>query len=363
MVELLTVTEAARKMHVSRQAIYGWINSGKIRPVKAAGGTLRIPEDQLIAPIPQRKEAARLDKFRIRDVSHVEQDSTEPLGTKEKFWYWGDDSTQWLFKVGRPATGDNWAEKVACELCNLLGVPHATYELAVWKDKRGVITSSFIPGDKEYRLVHGNELLAELEPSYETTRRYKYAKHTLALVLGVVGRDDVEPPIGFRSFGEIHSAIDVFVGYLMLDAWIANQDRHHENWAILEAINKRKYLAPSYDHAACLGRNETDYNRQKRLVTRDAGYSMSQYVERARSAFYASDGDTKPMSTIDAFREASRGCLGATHSWIQRLKEISPSDTVAILKRLPEDEISEVGIEFAQMILDLNRQRILSLEL
>jgi hypothetical protein len=31
----------------------------------------------------------------------------------------------------------------------------------------------------------------------------------------------------------IQKAVDVFVGYLLLDAWIGNGDRHHENWGIV----------------------------------------------------------------------------------------------------------------------------------
>jgi hypothetical protein len=37
--------------------------------------------------------------------------------------------------------GEDWAEKVASELCKLLGLPHAIYELAsTWEDSRGVIS-------------------------------------------------------------------------------------------------------------------------------------------------------------------------------------------------------------------------------
>jgi len=45
--ELLTITEAAEKMHVSRETIYAWIRSSKIKPVKTPGNRLRIPEEQL----------------------------------------------------------------------------------------------------------------------------------------------------------------------------------------------------------------------------------------------------------------------------------------------------------------------------
>lgn len=51
MAELLTITEAAKKMHVSRETIYAWIRSGKVKPFRTPGGTYRIPEEQLIIPI------------------------------------------------------------------------------------------------------------------------------------------------------------------------------------------------------------------------------------------------------------------------------------------------------------------------
>src|SRR5712691_13257238 len=38
-----------------------------------------------------------------------------------------------------------------------------------------------------------------------------------------------EVPIGWTPFAGVREAVDVFVGYLMFDAWIANTDRHHEN--------------------------------------------------------------------------------------------------------------------------------------
>ena len=48
--ELLTIIEAAKKMHVSRETIYAWIRKGKIRPIRTPSGTFRIDEGQLIIP-------------------------------------------------------------------------------------------------------------------------------------------------------------------------------------------------------------------------------------------------------------------------------------------------------------------------
>lgn len=47
----------------------------------------------------------------------------EQLGTKGKFWYRDSSGKRVLFKEGRPGTGENWAEKIACEIAELLGLP------------------------------------------------------------------------------------------------------------------------------------------------------------------------------------------------------------------------------------------------
>lgn len=49
---LLTISEAASKMSVSRQSIYSWIRKGKIQPVRTPGGRYRIPEEQLTVVSP-----------------------------------------------------------------------------------------------------------------------------------------------------------------------------------------------------------------------------------------------------------------------------------------------------------------------
>ena len=95
----------------------------------------------------------------------------EQLGTKTKFWYRDDMERSILFKEGRPGTGENWAEKVSCEICKLLGIPHADYDLAIWKKRKGVATPNFVP--EGGRLVLGNELLAKVIDGYDGGQRYQ----------------------------------------------------------------------------------------------------------------------------------------------------------------------------------------------
>ncbi len=55
----------------------------------------------------------------------------EQLGSRDKYWFIGDDGdTQYLFKLGRPGTGEHWAEVVVARIADFLGIPHAEYDLA-----------------------------------------------------------------------------------------------------------------------------------------------------------------------------------------------------------------------------------------
>ena len=63
----------------------------------------------------------------------------EQLGTKEKFWV-KRGAEDWLLKFGRSGSGENWAEKAACELARALGIPCARYELAKFGDRPGVVS-------------------------------------------------------------------------------------------------------------------------------------------------------------------------------------------------------------------------------
>ncbi len=281
----------------------------------------------------------------------------EQLGTKTKFWFRDQDGQSMLFKEGRPGTGENWAEKVCCEICGLLDIPHATYELAVWKERKGVVTSSFVP--QGARLVFGNELLAKIFSEYEEDKRYRVRQHTVRTVMAVASFKDVGLPLGWSAPAAFENASDLFVGYLMLDALVSNQDRHHENWGLVFVPDQGVFLAPTFDHASSLGRNETDKVRVEMLATRDKGRSVEAYVERAISALYATPPGPKPVGTLEAFEEAARIRPIAAAYWINKLASIDRKEFKAILDAVPDTEISQPARNFACRMLEINMQRIL----
>jgi hypothetical protein len=304
--------------------------------------------------------------FPIIRVDSRSAEQLEPLGTKPKFWY-RDGGRRILFKAEERGTGEDWAEKIACELCTLLGLPHVHYELAVdvAKDIPGVVCETCAPPPLAMGL--GNQLLQALDPDYPEGRKYKVRQHTVAAVTEVL--ELLLPPPVFYSQGMpagIDSAQAVFVGYVMLDAWIANQDRHHENWAALRApgelTSANLYLAPTFDHGASMARNLTDEERTERLASRDGGRQIPAFVRRARSAFYADAAQAKPMTTMEAWLAFSRMTPQAAKIWIDKLRCIDSTAVQRVLDEAPPHRMSQLCRQFTLELLMENQRRLVDEE-
>jgi hypothetical protein len=300
------------------------------------------------------------NEFRIIVVTEeaYERSLSETMGSKYKFWFNHEKLGFCLYKQARLNTGEDWAEKIAAELCELLGLPHALYELAeTWESECGVVSPSFVP--KGGTLVHGNEILTPMVPNYPTFATYKEAsQHTIDVVLRAIEEAHLSFPIDWIVPSDLETPVDLFVGYLLLDAWIGNGDRHHENWGFVRnratsALIETMYIAPTYDHASCLGRELSDEKRQSR--------SAQAYVNKCLSAFYSSVDDRKPLKTFDVFSQVAHRYPKAADIWLNRLGNISSANTLEIFRRIPSHRLSPIAAGFAQEILELNRNRLLTL--
>lgn len=298
-----------------------------------------------------------LEKFPIIDVPLDASESEEAMGTKEKFWFRHQELGHCLYKKARQNTGEDWAEKIAAELCKLLKLPSADYELAICNEERGIVSPSFVP--EGGTLITGNDVLSRTLPSYPKDSKNP-SQHTMDLVFSAIEDASVNLPINWTPAPNIKTIAETFVGYLLLDAWIGNTDRHHENWAFI-SIDDKIYLAPTYDHASSLGRNESDEKRQRRLTTKDSGFSVLAYIEKCTSALYAKNSDKKPLTTFNAFRHASHEYPKAAKAWLNNLAKVSSNDTLRLFERIPSNLITQTAIDFAQKILELNQSRLLKL--
>lgn len=301
--------------------------------------------------------------FPIRKVDQGQAEDIEYLGTKRKFWF-TSGGQRYLFKAEERGTGEDWAEKIVAELCRVLGIPHVEYDLAYEFEgepaiQPGVICPSFAP--RPLSLVLGNQLLVQRDPAYpaEEERKYGIRAYTVDAVADVVAALHPPSPEWMRGTpAEITTALGVFIGYMMLDAWVANQDRHHQNWgAILNAGMLR--LSPTFDHGASLARNLTDEDRKSRLETRDKNRTVEHFAGKARSGFYATPKDDKTMLALDVFQKFAERDVAAARIWLGKLAGISQNVLDAILAEVPPQRMSPVTRAFTLELLMINQRRLL----
>lgn len=307
------------------------------------------------------RDESAMTEFPIRRVDRSRSQSVEPLGSKPKFWF-RDGNRRLLFKAEDRGTGEDWAEVVSCHLCGLIGLPHVEYELAAEYDgeqyiRPGVICENM--ARKPLGLLLGNQLLLAVDPQYPTAQRFKVRQHTVEAVSGIVSGLSPPPDNWMTGVpGGVSSALDVFAGYVMLDAWIANQDRHHENWGALSK-DSAVQLAPTFDHGAALARNILDEEREERMTTKDRNRTIAAFAEKGRSAFYGSAADQRALELRKAFRLFSSLVPSAAVAWLDRLRAVNQDDISAILESVPLARMSPTCKRFTLELLLANKRRLL----
>ncbi|HHE3641572.1 TPA: hypothetical protein ACPDXI_001784 [Pasteurella multocida] len=291
----------------------------------------------------------------------------EPLGTKEKQWisFLENPQEKYLLKMSRQNTGEHWSEFIAYKLGELLGIPCAKYEILpceteVGQTRMAVVSENLV--QVGFSMIMGNEFLhkkfPDVYPMPEQTTRIRLSKHTLLRIKEALSDVQIKSDWAFpRTF----KAFDVFCGYLLLDALISNQDRHHENWAVLyEESSQRYFLCESYDHAASLGRELTDEKRKTLLTSKDVGQQLKTFVKRARSEVFENDTDIKPLLTLDALSLAlSYQPVDTRDFWIQKLSILTEDKIQDILNTIEPEVMNNLAKEFTLKMIIENKNRIL----
>lgn len=285
-------------------------------------------------------------------------DAPEQLGTKKKYWYQADDGRWMLFKAEERGYGEDWSEKVVCELAELLGLPHVHYEMArdETADEPGVVSAQML--QKGETLVHGNTLLQAIDKGYPKNV-LRVSAHTVDAVYQTVRMLHLPDKRWCAQLpAEMKRGVDVFCGYLLLDAWVANQDRHHENWAGIWT-GKRLTLAPSYDHGSALARNVSDKEKKARMATNDAGYSVAAFARKASSRLFRDAADSKALGALDAFRAFAEPMQDKVLVWMDRLHAIERHALEDVLEQVSPKRLSAISRDFTLLLLIENRDRIL----
>lgn len=292
-------------------------------------------------------------EWRTVEIVDTDELADEPLGTKQKFWVTNpDDDRPWLFKFARVregrTLGEDWAEWLVHHLGERLGAPTALIHPAICDSRRGIVSRSVIDSVAVERLVHGNSLLVEVDPSYDPIRGRNNPRYTVAAVQAAL--DGVQAPLEFAG-PSIMDGFDVWAGYLVLDAWVAGRDRHHENWGVLSSQQGRT-LAPSYDHGNALGFQE----RPEHILTLNADpQQRARWLSRGRSHHFAGRPALVDLAH-EALQSASEDARNFWKTQLSSLDSVAMSD---IVRSVPREIMSDPAHTFALDILTGNRERLL----
>lgn len=291
----------------------------------------------------------------VWDVSTWEIFSDETEGVEEKYWLIEPTTGQrWLFKP--PVIkfgfqqGEDWAERVSTELARLINVPCADVELAHRDGRRGSLSRYLAPPG--WDLQPGKLLLAEFDPTY-VSRAKGRPGHSLERIAHALQAGRVDAPFGAPDgFG----AFDVFAGYMLLDAWIANCDRHDDNWSILipppGGYNYR--LCGSYDQSSSLGYN-VNSARCAQLLAEPGGIARWAYKGTAHRFEHGPNG---PVSLVAHACGALAMCPPAVRTfWIDNIGDISQDTVDELMNSVPN--LSGHWRTFATELLIINKGRLL----
>lgn len=233
-------------------------------------------------------------------------------------------------------------------LATLLEMPTASILPAQWGGRRGILSRSVLHHGGE-RLDHGNSVLSARFADYDQSRTGENPGYTVAAVKEAL--EGVGPPVEVK-WPSSFTAYDVWAGYLLLDAWVAGRDRHHENWAVILSGEDRR-LAPSFDHGSALAFQERDA-RQAWILNDEERFSR--WLNRGTSRHFRG----KPHLVDLALQALSLASPVARSHWFEKLSTCSEDSVQSLLYEVPDHIMSETSRIFAVRLLEETRRRLLN---
>ena len=296
------------------------------------------------------------DQWNVVDASLWTLAGEEPQGLRPHPWLsHASRERTWLFKhpavePNRPL-GEDVTEKLASELARVFGIPAARVELAVRDGIRGCLVEDL--RWSKWSHEPGQVLLAEVVQGYDPEDP-EHRGHNLANIRRALARFTAPPaspsPDKFKAF-------DVFAGYLVFDALIANGDRHDRNWAVLirpPGVSGQDALCGSYDHASSLGFNLSDEERQRRL----SEGTVRSWAQRGAARQFEHRRGQPRQSLVDLACSAVGQCSAQVQQhWLDAVLSVESDVVEALLDAAPG--LSDTTRQFTREVIMINKARLL----
>ena len=347
------------------------------------------------------------EQYSVKSIP-VTSEIEESRGIRGKFWLPRvSEPHLWLLKFPKGKRGDHWAEKVAYEVGNLVGISCARVELAECDGRCATVCESFDHttwyeywsrfGESPERNVYlggteftpigekiadaaeemveaakisylaewvgpvslpGFAVLATHVEDYDKTRgkQIHQPQHNIRNIFCSVKA--LERHLGSKTPVNERSLLEQLATYMILDGMIANTDRHHQNWML---INEYKYgvnnltVAPSFDHGSSLGSKLTDQQRGEILSSN----GVLDHLRKLKGKIFDNGSNGRAPSPLDFAKslctrwpEYARGTLTA-------LQNVDDTEFRSILDRIPSDFMSETAKDFAYEVMLVSRTELL----
>lgn len=279
-------------------------------------------------------------------------------GKREKFWFYYHNQ-KYLFKKQEKYSDDIYAEVIAEEIAETLGINSAKYTLATFDNDFGVISENFIKKDE--RLVLGLEIISTV------MNRYGVEDADFRNLYDIDNLDVKDVHNKLNNLEDIWSILDLYfkdnpnknkivqdiitdlVKVFIFDLITMQGDRHINNWGII--INeKQNYfkISPLFDNSNICGLNRSNvkkafegnlksikknYHNQDKVVKSEK--QLNQLLYHSKLLFSVSEDDT-----LDVHLKKKKENLDI----LDYFMEVSSFEFIDLINKYL-DKLDEVGIE------------------
>lgn len=189
-------------------------------------------------------------------------------GTSTQEWIITKNGEIALFKNRKSDdTTDNFSEKIASEIAEIIELPCARIDLAKRNGKIGMVS---------YKINSQSQILVE-GIQYISNAYSEYNRDTL---IDEKTQDHYSLEIILNSIKGLNLEKDLFKIFIF-DFLIGNGDRHHSNWALLKESEQTK-ICPVYDNSSSLCFNVND----EKINLKDKNWLKAQVDTKSKSLIY-----------------------------------------------------------------------------